>query len=71
MLAGAGVARGKIVGASDRQGAFVKDRAVSPKDILHTVYHLLGIDAERTIPNADGRPMPLVDDGEVVKEILA
>src|SRR5262245_15191491 len=71
MLAGAGVARGKIVGASDHRGTFVKDRPVSPKDILHTIYHLLGMDAEKTIPNADGRPMPLVDGGEVVRDILA
>jgi hypothetical protein len=71
MLAGAGVARGKIIGSSDRHAAFVRDRPVNPKDILRTVYHLLGIDGERTIPNALGRPMPLVDGGQVVQEILA
>ena len=71
MLAGAGVARGKIVGASDRDGGFVRDRPVTPKDILRTVYHLLGIDGERTIPNVQNRPMPLVDGGQVVQEILA
>jgi hypothetical protein len=71
ILAGAGVARGKIIGSSDRHAAFVRDRPVNPKDILRTVYHLLGIDGERMIPDALNRPMPLVDGGQVVQEILA
>jgi hypothetical protein len=71
MLAGAGVARGNVVGSSDRQGAFVKTRPVNPKDILQTIYHLLGIDVERSIPDRQSRPMPLVDGGYLVPEILA
>ncbi|MBM3983220.1 MAG: DUF1501 domain-containing protein [Planctomycetes bacterium] len=71
MLAGAGVARGNVVGSSDKQGAFVKTRPVNPKDILHTIYHLLGIDVERSVPDRQGRPMPLVDGGNLVPEILA
>ena len=71
MLAGAGVARGNVVGSSDRQGAFVRTRPVNPKDILQTIYHLLGIDVERSIPDRQSRPMPLVDGGHLVPEILA
>lgn len=69
-LAGAGVKKGNVVGASDRQGAFVKTRPVNPKDILRTVYHLLGVDADRTIPDRQNRPLPLVDGGHIVPEIL-
>jgi hypothetical protein len=71
MLAGAGIARGNVVGASDRQGGRVQNRPVDPKDILHTVYHLLGIDVERSIPDRRGRPMPLIDGGQLVPELLA
>jgi hypothetical protein len=70
-LAGAGVSQGNVVGSSDRQGGFVQNRPVSPKDILHTVYHLLGIDVERTIPDRQNRPMSLVECGQLVSEILA
>jgi uncharacterized protein (DUF1501 family) len=70
-MAGAGVARGRVVGASDAQGAIVKDRPVSPNDILRTIYHLLGVDADRTIPGIQKRPTPLVDGGRIVREILA
>lgn len=70
VLAGAGIKRGVAIGASDKHGAFVKDNPISPKDILATIYHLLGINHERTIPDRLGRPYPLVSGGRVVEEIL-
>jgi uncharacterized protein (DUF1501 family) len=71
MLAGAGIQRGTVVGASDAQGAFVKERPVSPEDILATMYHLKGIEPESTIPDRLKRPVRLVDNGEIVDELLA
>jgi hypothetical protein len=71
LLAGAGVARGKIVGKTDKIAGDVIERAVSPKDILATVYHLLGIDPETTLTDRAGRPMPLVSDGRVIADVLA
>jgi hypothetical protein len=70
VLAGAGIKRGVAIGASDKSGAYVKDNPISPKDILATIYHLLGIDHERTIPDRLGRPYPLVSGGRVVEEML-
>jgi hypothetical protein len=70
MLAGAGIARGRVVGASDRHGGDVADRPVSPKDLLATMYHLLGIDHRLLIHDALGRPLPLVE-GDIVHEVLA
>ena len=71
MLAGAGINAGTVVGASDATGAFVKDRPVSPEDILATMYHLKGIDPESTIPDLRKRPVRLVDNGSVIDELLA
>ncbi|MBM4068480.1 MAG: DUF1501 domain-containing protein [Planctomycetes bacterium] len=70
LMAGGGVARGRVVGRSDRHGATVAERPVSPKDILATTYHLLGIDPETTVTDRIGRPLPLVS-GNVVSEALA
>jgi hypothetical protein len=69
LFAGGGVAHGRVVGRSDRHGATVADRPVSPKDILATTYHLLGIDPETTLTDRLGRPVPLVQ-GSVVSEML-
>jgi hypothetical protein len=65
------VARGKVVGATDRQGGEVRDVPVSPKDVLATAFHLLGIDAHTTVSDPQGRPMPIAGDGRVRHELLA
>jgi hypothetical protein len=70
MLAGAGIAPG-VVGASDQNAAFVKERPTTPEDILATMYHVKGIDPETTIPDRLGRPLRIVNNGEVVPELLA
>ncbi|MHB1422404.1 MAG: DUF1501 domain-containing protein [Gemmataceae bacterium] len=70
LLAGGGVARGKVVGKTDKIAGDVIDRPTSPKDILATVYHLLGIDPETTLHDRGGRPMPLVSGGSVIADVL-
>jgi hypothetical protein len=71
VLAGAGIARGKVVGRSDRHADSVAERPVSPKDILATTYHLLGIDPHTLLTDRTGRPLPLVGEGAVLPEVLA
>src|SRR5207302_9376842 len=62
LLAGGGIARGRVVGRTDKIASTVQDRPVSPKDILATLYHLLGIDHHTTILDRSGRPASLVSD---------
>jgi hypothetical protein len=71
ICAGGGVARGKVVGRSDKIAGEVAERPISPKDILATVYHLLGIDPQTHLVDRTGRPIPLVPNGKVVSELLA
>lgn len=71
LFAGAGISPGQVVGQSDAEAAWVRERPVSPKDVLRTAYHLLGVDAERTVPDRLGRPYPLVSGGEIVRELLS
>ena len=62
--------RGQVVGRSDRLGSDVAETPVSPKDILATILHLLGIDPESTIPDRLGRPMPIAGTGVVRHELF-
>lgn len=71
LFAGGGFARGKIVGKTDRLGGEVTETMMSPKDVLATLYHLLGIDPERTVPDRLGRPMPVAGEGVLREELLA
>ncbi len=43
ILAGAGIRGGQVYGASDKHGAYVKDRPVRPQDLGATIYHALGV----------------------------
>lgn len=70
-LAGGGIARGKVVGASDRIASDPADRPISPKDILATMLHCLGIDHNAEWRDRTNRPLPLVPNASVIAEALA
>ena len=36
--------RGEVIGASDKDGAFPKDRPVTPAEILTTIYAGMGVE---------------------------
>ncbi len=70
LLAGGGIARGKVIGKTDSIGGTVADRPVSPKDLLATAYHLLGYDLETTLTDRTNRPVSLVPGGQVLRDVL-
>lgn len=71
LMAGGGVARGRVVGRSDKIASDPVERKVSPKDILATIYHLMGVDPGTMLTDKQGRPMALMPDSEVVTDVLA
>ncbi len=71
MLAGAGIKGGTIYGASDAHAAFVKDLPVSTADICATIYHCLGIDPDMPVYERGGRPLPVAQGGQVIREIVS
>jgi Protein of unknown function (DUF1501) len=71
LLAGAGVARGAVIGKTDSIGAQVVDQPLTSKDMLATAYHLLGVDPQTTLYDRDNRPHPLLPYGAVIGKALA
>ncbi len=71
VLAGGGIARGRVVGRTDKIAGTVAERPISPKDVLATAYHLLGIDPETLLTDRIGRPMPLIPGASVLTDALA
>lgn len=57
VLAGGGIRGGQVYGASDRQAAYPASDAVRPVDLVATVYRALGVPADLTLRDAQGRPM--------------
>ncbi len=56
VLAGGGIRCGQIYGASDRDAAYPRNNAVSPEDLLATIYAALGVDHEALIYDQVNRP---------------
>jgi hypothetical protein len=64
LVAGGGFKGGHVVGASDARGEQVKDRPVSPADLMGSMYELLGLDPENTkLPSPDGQDLRLTPAG--------
>lgn len=70
-IAGGGVKGGQVIGATSANGATVKEAPVTVPDLLKTVCHALNIKAEKENMSPLGRPMKIVDGGEVVKQLFA
>jgi uncharacterized protein (DUF1501 family) len=70
LLAGGGVKRGHVHGASDRLGAYPTGDPVRPEDLSATIFHLLGIEPETEVRDPLNRPLP-VSPGRVVTGVLA
>jgi hypothetical protein len=63
LVAGGGLARGKVVGSTDAKGYDVKDARVTPADLGATVFRHLGIDLGAHWTDSQGRPQPIVGGG--------
>ena len=71
MLAGGGISRGQVYGASDAIGGEPARDAVPLEDLQHTIYHLLGIDASKELVAFGTRPIEIIKGGKLVDGILA
>jgi len=71
ILAGGGIKRGVVVGASDNTASFPVTQPYGVQDLLRTIFHLMGIDADRVYNTPLGRPVPIVSGGHRIDEILA
>jgi hypothetical protein len=71
LVAGGGLRMGQVVGATGRRGEAPVDRALRPEDVLRTVYEVLAIDPHHEFRNESGRPMPILNQGQPIAELLA
>lgn len=70
MIAGGGMRMGQVIGASDANGEYPKERPLTPGDVLATMYHHLGINPDQELPDRLGRPMKILPEGEVIRELI-
>jgi len=70
LFAGGGIKPGQVLGASDKTGSRPTADPVSIADILRTVFHQMGIDCDKTYNTPLGRPVPVVDGGKLIKDLI-
>jgi hypothetical protein len=70
LVAGGGLKMGQVVGATNRKGEAPSERPLRPEDLLQTVYHVLGINPAHEFRNDSGRPMPVLNRGQVISELV-
>ena len=71
ILAGGGIKRGAVIGASDSTASFPTTTPYGIQDLLRTFFYLLGVDADRVYHTPLGRPVPIVNGGKKIEEVLA
>jgi uncharacterized protein (DUF1501 family) len=70
LWAGGGIETGGVIGATDKRGEEVIERACSPGDFQATIYQHLGIDAGQiSIPDFSGRPNLILPRGAPIPEL--
>ena len=69
LVSGGGLRMGQVIGSTNQLGEAPKDRPLSPNDLWATVYRHLGIDTEHSFLDHSGRPMPILTDGEPIREL--
>lgn len=70
LLAGGGLKGGTVLGATNSKGEYPTERPVRPGDIHHTLFHILGVPADLSFVNHAGRPVPAIDHGAIIDELL-
>lgn len=71
VMAGGGINGGMIYGQTDARGAEPTDSAVGPGDFAATMYAQLGIDHTKKIMSNGNRPIDIVREGKVLRDLIS
>jgi hypothetical protein len=70
LLSGGGLKMGQAIGSTDGRGEYPRTRPVGPQDLLATIYHVLGIDYRQVFHDNSGRPIPILNEGKPIEELV-
>ena len=70
IFAGGGIKPGQVIGATDKQAASPTSDPVSVNDLLRTISILMGINPDKQYLDPLGRPVPIVDGGKFIRDLV-
>ena len=47
-----------------------KTSAISPQDLMATIFHVLGIDPAFQYTDTSGRPVSAISDGQAIRDLI-
>ena len=68
-----GPAIAEMAAAAEAAGfdaAYVTDHPVRPPDVAYTVFSLLGIDPRKQLRTPEGRPVEILNEGSLIRELF-
>jgi hypothetical protein len=71
LVSGGGLRMGQVIGATNAKAEYPTQRPYSPIDLMATIYAHLGIDVRQTFIDRSGRPVPILNSGEPIRELAA
>jgi uncharacterized protein (DUF1501 family) len=69
-LGGGGIQGGRVIGATDARAERPLNNPHGPEDLAATIYHLMGIDPAEEFYTPEGRPVPIVNHGRIIRDLL-
>jgi hypothetical protein len=69
-LAGGGLKMGQVIGESSAKAEVPKTTPITPQDLVATVFHVLGVPQDLHYKDQTGRPVPMVEGGKVIAELI-
>jgi len=69
-LAGGGLRMGQVVGESSARAEVPRTRPITPQDLMATVFRVLGLPPDLHYNDPTGRPVPMVDSGRAIPELV-
>ena len=70
LYAGGGLKMGQAIGTTNSTAEYPTSKAATPGCVLSTIYHCLGIDHHEVFFDQAKRPLPILNEGEPVAELI-
>jgi uncharacterized protein (DUF1501 family) len=70
LFAGGGLQMGQAIGTTDSKAEYPTSKPYSPGCILSTMYHTLGIDPHQVFYDQARRPLPVLNEGQPIPELV-
>jgi uncharacterized protein (DUF1501 family) len=70
LIGGGGIKGGRLIGSTNRLGEVPQDQPLMPGDLHHTLFKVLGVDANASYLDLAGRPIIAIDHGAVINELF-